>query len=127
MPIMQSCAEPERFTNVLYAAIGTLTGVYIFFGIFGYCAYGNSVEPIVTENLPPAALSTIIMKFVFSLNLICGFSIVIAPANTIAEHWLIDRCVSNSNKFWATNCSRFLVCFLVVFVGLKLANKIDKF
>ena len=40
MPIMQSCEKPDKFIYVLYAAILSLTLVYIFFGTFCCLSYG---------------------------------------------------------------------------------------
>lgn len=43
MPVMHACSEPEKFVTLLYAAIGTLTVVFVFFGTFCYLAYGNEI------------------------------------------------------------------------------------
>jgi solute carrier family 36 (proton-coupled amino acid transporter) len=127
MPIMQSSAEPKRFINLLYAAIATLTTIYIFFSVFCYCAYGYNLQPIVTENLPPAAATTIAIKFLFCLNLIFTYSITIAPANKILEHWLFSKCVPKNKRYWPVNFSRFFLCLIVIYIGLELASKIEKF
>lgn len=127
MPIMQSCAEPLRFINLLYAAIGTLTIIYILFGVGLYAAYGYEVQPIVTENLPPAAISTLVIKFLFCINLMFGYSITIAPANRILEHWLFSGIAKGQKKYLLQNGSRFLVCLTGIYIAVELASKIDKF
>ena len=42
MPIMQASESPESFKSTLYAAITTLTLIYIFFGGVGYLAFGSA-------------------------------------------------------------------------------------
>ena len=39
MPIMQSCAEPEKFLSMFYAAMATLTTIYIVYGTYCSVAY----------------------------------------------------------------------------------------
>lgn len=132
MPIMQSCEEPKKFLSVLYAAIGTLTILYIFFGTFCCMSYGKFLQPLVTENLPTKSVVTSVVKILFCMNVIFGYSIIIAPANRIMEMWLF----SGSERFqngpswqrkWAKNASRLLIASLAIILALFLAEKLDKF
>ena len=82
MPIMQSCAAPDKFVSILIAAIFTLTAVFIFFGELCYLAWGaNLNKPIVTEMLPPTSVVVMIMKLLFCINLLFSYAINVYPAN----------------------------------------------
>jgi solute carrier family 36 (proton-coupled amino acid transporter) len=127
MPIMQSCAEPKKIITILEAAIATLTGVFLVFGTLCYVAYGSDLQPIVTENLPPASPVTITFKLLFSFNVIFGYSITIAPANKIFENWIFGRRQKTKALYWAKNISRLFICLSATVIATELATKIDKF
>lgn len=127
MPIMQSCACPEKFNEIVVRAVMTLAFVYCFFGTFCYLALGSTMPAYVTEVLPPTNIGTIMIKFLFSLNLIFGFAITINPTTTILEGWLLKGWASTKKKYWTKNLIRFLVCAAVCIVSVTLSAKIDKF
>lgn len=78
MPIMQSSENPEQFKQSLHWAIATLTAIYILFGGLGYLTWGGSpIEAYSTEMLPADNLAVIIMKFLFSFNLVPTYAITI--------------------------------------------------
>ena len=81
MPIMQQTAEPKKFIGLLYAALTTLTIIYISFGMICFLSYGDNIQNLITENLPPNAVSTIVIKVLYSINVIFGYAISIKPAN----------------------------------------------
>lgn len=47
-----SMAERGKFRRVLSWAFLGITSAYVFFGIFGYLAYGDETKDIITLNLP---------------------------------------------------------------------------
>ena len=54
MPIMQTCAEPQKFDKILIYAILTLSLIFIGFGNLCYFTYGSDMDkPLITEMLPP--------------------------------------------------------------------------
>ena len=62
--------------------------------------------------------------------MIAGYSIVIAPANKILEHWLFKGSFGPEQKnqrHWAKNLSRFLIALMTVVLAIFLADKITQF
>ena len=127
MPIMQSCATPEKFTKIVIYAVMTLAVVYCFFGTFCYLALGSTMPALVTGVLPPDNIGTVILKFLFSLNLIFGFAITINPTSTIMEGWLLKHMASTKTKYWCKNLIRFFICSAVCIMSVTVSKKIDKF
>ena len=63
----------------------------IFYGSFAeICVFswGSTLYPYVTENLNAENTVVIILKFTFSLNLLCTYPICIQPTNMAIENWL---------------------------------------
>ena len=78
--------------------------------------------------LPADNMAVIMMKFLFSLNLICSFPIAIQPTNIALESWLCGCLKKRSSVlYWMQNFSRFLVCLSAIILATCLADKIDKF
>jgi proton-coupled amino acid transporter len=127
MPIMQSCAEPDKFIRLLVMAIFSLTVLYIWFGYVCYFAFGASTDPIVTEMLPSTSPFTLAIKVVFCLNLVFGYSICINPTNTIIESWMFGGMKATTTRKWFKNISRTFVCFLSIILAVQLGESINKF
>lgn len=125
MPIMHRSRNPESFVKVLMIAIGTLTSVYVFFGVICCLAHGSSTNVIITEMLPPSALTTTI-KMLFCVNLIFTYSIYIYPTNAIIEGWLLPG-PETPGKKWAKNLSRALVCAAAASTAILLEGNLDNF
>lgn len=88
MPIMATCDDPQGFKSILTYAFATLICLYTLFPEFVYYAFGSEMDQaIITELLPSDSIIVILMKFGFSLNLVCSFPIVIYPANAAVERW----------------------------------------
>lgn len=82
MPVLATSEKPERFKEMLIYAFITLVFIFIAFSELCYIAWGsNDDQPIITEMLPEDNVGVILIKFLFSLNLVCSFPIVIFPAN----------------------------------------------
>ena len=104
MPVMHSSESPETFKSTLISAIATLTVIYIVFGGLGYLAWGQSeIQPYSTDMLPASNIAVIVMKFLFSLNLICSYSITIQPANQILGNWFCSKAPKGKCKYWLKN------------------------
>ena len=128
MPIMQTCAQPEKFTKILTYAIFTLCLIFVAFGNLCYFTYGGNMNaPIITEMLPPQDKTVIATKLLFIVNLLCSYAICIYPTNTIIESWLFDRSNKSKTVYWLQNLSRTCVIILAAFLGVALADRIDKF
>ena len=113
---------------LLYAII-TLVIVYIAFDELCYFTWGSDMnEPIITQMLPADSVTVILIKFMYSLNLLCSYAIFIYPANIVFEQWLCKCFAKDRTRlYWAQNFSRFVVTLLAAVLGVTLASKIDKF
>lgn len=80
MPIMQKAKNPKNFVRLLVLTITFLTCLYIYFGSICYLAYGAKLVPIITEMLPSGYFASI-LKIMFCVNLVFGYSICINPTN----------------------------------------------
>ena len=128
MPIMQTCATPEKFSRILFFAIITLSVIYAAFGNLCYLTYGSSLnKPMITEMLPPTDPIVIAIKLCFILSLFCSYAIFINPTNTIIESWIFGKKSSPMSSYYARNFSRFIVCISAAILGVALSEKIDKF
>lgn len=131
MPVMAASEQPERFKEMLTYAVLTLIVVYSIFSEVSYMAWGDTLdEPLVTEMLPADNVSVILIKFLYSLNLICSFPIAIQPTFTAVEAWFCGcLCLRERQTclYWVQNFSRFLVCISAIVIATCLADKIDKF
>ena len=107
-------------------AIFLLTILYIFFGSICYLAYGEDTNPIITEMLP-INIYTSILKVLFCINLVFGYSICIQPTNIILESWLFKNFVVSRKRSYLKNLSRFIVCALAAIIAVNLKDQIDKF
>ena len=77
--------------------------------------------------LPASNIAVIVMKFLFSLNLICSYSITIQPANQILGNWFCSKAPKGKCKYWLKNLQRMLVVLVSVVIAMTVADKIDKF
>jgi solute carrier family 36 (proton-coupled amino acid transporter) len=99
MPIMKSTEKPEKFGNILIAAIATLVSIFVIFGLLGSLAYGSAFsEQMVTEMLPTDSTPVIIMKLCMVVSLFCSYAIYILPCNIIIDGWLSGIMKKDSSK-----------------------------
>ncbi|KAJ3694699.1 hypothetical protein LUZ60_000076 [Juncus effusus] len=79
-----SMAERSKFKWVLAQAFVAITSTYVFFGIFGYLAYGDETKDIITLNLPNNWL-TAAVKIGLCIALSFTFPIMMHPIHEIIE------------------------------------------
>mmetsp|Transcript_24574 Transcript_24574/g.32917 ORF Transcript_24574/g.32917 Transcript_24574/m.32917 type:complete len:145 (-) Transcript_24574:75-509(-) len=78
--------------------------------------------------LPADSVTVIIIKFLFSLNLVCSYAITIYPANQAVEEWFCGCLKKGSSRlYWMQNFSRVCVTMLAAICAVCLASKLDKF
>ena len=85
-----------------YAYI-TLIVLYVSFAELCYIAWGTNLDdPLITQMLPAENGAVILIKFLFSLNLLCSYPIIIGPTNTAVET-LLCGCLKNKKRtlYWA--------------------------
>ena len=102
--------------------------IYIIFGTIGYLTWGQSkIEAYSTEMLPSTNPAVIMMKFLFSFNLIFSYPLTIYPANEIFGQWFCSRTRKGNVRYWLKNLQRTIVVVLSVVIAISIADKIDKF
>lgn len=85
-------------------------------------------SPLITEMLPPADKVVVITKLLFIVNLICSYALTIYPTNQIIEGWIFGKTAEKSPLvYWLKNISRAAVAMTAMYLGVALADKIDKF
>ena len=98
MPVMATCDQPERFKEILTYAFVALMIFYVIYPELILYAWGSNLdENIATEMLPADSILVNVLKFVFSLNIVCSIPIVINPTNTAVERWLCS-CLSKKTN-----------------------------
>mmetsp|Transcript_41732 Transcript_41732/g.54960 ORF Transcript_41732/g.54960 Transcript_41732/m.54960 type:complete len:186 (+) Transcript_41732:1065-1622(+) len=102
MPIMATTEKPERFKAMLTYALITLTSIYICFALICYFAWGpeGMDQAIVTQMLPADSVTVVIIKMLYSMNILCSYAIVIFPANQTIEGWFFGCFSKNSKKLY---------------------------
>ena len=77
--------------------------------------------------LPADNLAVILMKFIFSFNLVFSYPLCIYPTNEIFGKWFCSNVRKGNWRYWLKNLQRTIVVVLSVVFALTIANKIDKF
>lgn len=124
---MKSSAAKEDFSKIFITALVFLTSFYISFGVICYFTYGeNLTEPIVLNMLPANNLLVGMTKLIYSVSLICSFPLAIYSVNSISERYIFNR---NKRKrvFAYQAIFRALVIICILYLAIKLADKLDKF
>lgn len=131
MPVLATCQNPHDFKRMLTYTFLTLVIFYVIYSEICVMAWGSNLHPYVTENLPSDNIGVILVKFFYSLNLVCSYPIVIYPTNITIETLFYPRPSRpghvSHRRYWAQNFTRFLVTATSVLLAAALASKIDKF
>ncbi len=127
LPVMDTCACPEKYPKILLLVLVVLTSTYIFFGQYCYTVYGNELTtPIVTENLPKGDIFVNVVKVLFCFNLIFTYPLVIYPTNMVVESYLFSGMTKKSPlRQWLKNLSRTVIVGITVVMSISLAAKLD--
>ncbi|KAJ4753035.1 Amino acid transporter ANT1 [Rhynchospora pubera] len=107
-----SMAERRKFRWVLGQAFVAITFTYVFFGIFGYLAYGDETRDIITLNLPNN-WSAAAVKLGLCIALTFTFPIMMHPIHEIVEAKL------QSNLFFQKICNS---CRAAEYVSVQIAR-----
>jgi len=142
MPCMQACECPEKFNSIQIAAVATVTGTFVVYGTLAYLAYGNMEEQMVTQILPQGDIIVKVLVVLIIIILILSYPLTVNPANTIFEHYTVDKWFPRTPKEhisirhhdvnyqlrkWTKNLSRFFICISAAYLGIELSNVLDKF
>ena len=77
LPVRNSMRNPESFKLIWGAACTAVAVLYLCFGCLGYVAFGDSVDEIITMNLPHGPL-TVSIKVSLCVGLLFTYPIMCA-------------------------------------------------
>lgn len=113
----------------------TVLGIYLLFGFSVLFAYGNvlSLDSIITQTITrlegkgEVDYFIIVIKVLFSFNLIFSYPLVIFPANMILEDNLYKGWPKSPRRKWAKNLNRAIMVIFTVIISILMASQLDKF
>lgn len=92
LPIMEITENQERYPVVVFSVLTTVVVSYLFFGELTYVTWGSDLGTIVTENIPINTPFNEYFKaviiFVFCINLIFSYPLMLFPANVALENYI---------------------------------------
>ena len=121
LPIESSVKEPKKFPAVLGIGIFSITFVYIIYGVFGYCAYGEETQEIITLNLPQNWLSKLV-RTCMCVGLYFTFPLMLVPVYEITDRLMLswawfERSVSPAKQRAMVDVLRVAVVLLIGLLG----------
>ena len=126
MPLMGATKNRENFSTILAYAMGFLCIIYIMFANLCYYTYGESLEkPIIMEMMPADNKIIMIVKFLFIINLVFSYPLIIFITNLIIESYTFPKSVLKGKP----NCRKYMKNVersFVLLIGIVLAIYFDK-
>lgn len=93
LPIQDITADKEGYFKIICITCTLITTVYLIFA--EYCLFAwfeefkvNPDKPLITDYLPNASIFCDIVKFLFAIQLVISYTLVIYPANMIVESYI---------------------------------------
>jgi len=128
MPVMQACDCPEKFSDILNAALMTLCSAFAIFGTLSYLAFGNMKAQMATQMLPQGDLIVKMMIVGYVVLLVFSYPLTINPTNTIIDFYTSEKCMKKSStcRTYVKNISRVITCLTAAYLGIEFADKLDK-
>ncbi|KAF8113282.1 hypothetical protein N665_0052s0005 [Sinapis alba] len=116
LPLESEMKDKEKFGKVLALSMGVIALIFGAFGVLGYMAFGDETMDIITANLGPG-LVTSLVKLGLCINLFFTFPLMMNPVFEIVERrfWSGMYCV------WL----RWLLVLAVTLVALLVPNFAD--
>ncbi|CAK9315434.1 unnamed protein product [Citrullus colocynthis] len=116
LPLESETKDKEKFGRVLGLSMAFITFLYGTFGTLGYFAFGQDTKDMITGNLGPGFISTVV-KLGLCINLFFTLPLMMNPVYEIVER-----------RFWGGRYClwlRWLLVFLVSLVALLVPNFAD--
>ena len=116
LPLESEMKDKEKFGKVLALSMGIIALIFGAFGVLGYMAFGDETMDIITANLGPGLVSSLV-KLGLCINLFFTFPLMMNPVFEIVERrfWSGMYCV------WL----RWLLVLAVTLVALLVPNFAD--
>jgi len=112
LPIKRSMKRPERFERLVATSMAGLCVLVWSIGALGYLAFGNDVEPFVTNELPTKGLLGPLVRIMYSLAILATYPLQLFPGTLILEEYLIEPMglVPSKRKVAKNGLRMFVVC-----------------
>ncbi|ONK68792.1 uncharacterized protein A4U43_C05F16080 [Asparagus officinalis] len=123
LALERSMAKSSKFPWVLLQAFLGIAIAYIVFGSFGYLAYGEETQEIITLNLPNN-WTTIIVKVGLCIAITFTIPMIMHPIHEIIElklrscRWSQNLCHNSQTKGWLiSQVARLFVIVLLTMLA----------
>ncbi|KAJ4837928.1 Amino acid transporter avt3a [Turnera subulata] len=116
LPLEAEARDKHKFGRVLGLCMGITSVIYAAFGVLGYFAFGEETRDIVTTNLGPGVISSIV-QIGLGVNLFLTFPLMMNPVYEVVERRFCD----SRYCLWL----RWLVVLVVSLVALLVPNFAD--
>jgi|EP00624_Nannochloropsis_granulata_P005444 proton-coupled amino acid transporter len=125
LPIKRSMKRPERFEKLVATSMAGLCVLVWSIGAVGYLAFGNDVEPFVTNELPTTGLLGPAVRIMYSLAILATYPLQLFPGTLILEEYLVEPMgLVPSKRKVAKNGLRMCVvcctCLTAIYAGKAL-------
>lgn len=125
LPIKRSMKRPERFEPLVITSMASLCVLVWCIGALGYLAFGNEVEPFVSNELPKKGILGPAVRIMYSVAIICTYPLQLFPGTLILEEYIIEPCkLPPPRRKVAKNLLRLLVvvgtCMTAIYAGKAL-------
>lgn len=127
LPIKRSMQRPQHFERLVVCCMSGILVIVWCIGALGYLAFGNGVEPFISNELPTKGFLGPMVRVLYSLAIMCTYPLQIFPGTLILEEYLIEPCgLPAPKRKAAKNCLRTLVvvatCVTAIYAGKALDN-----
>ncbi|EOX90639.1 Transmembrane amino acid transporter family protein [Theobroma cacao] len=116
LPLELEAKYKEKFGKVLAFCMAFISSLYGAFGILGYLAFGEETKDIITTNLGPGVVSTVV-QLGLCINLFFTFPLMMNPVYEVVERRICD----SRYCLWL----RWVVVLGVSLVALTVPNFAD--
>jgi len=119
----------ENFSRYLATTLAGVCGFFIVFSCFGYAAFGEQTESVITLNLPHNSKNqwwVACLQIGYSLALVLTFPLMLFPATRLMEAKLFGRWPKSPKRKWSKNGFRALLCAICCAISYAFANQLDK-
>ena len=130
MPLMSASKNRKDFGTLLATAMGFLCIVYILFANLCYYTFGKDLDnPIITEMMPAGNKIIMVVKFLFMLNLVFSYPLIIFITNIILESYSFSKGTLKRKpkcRYYLKNLQRSFVLFLGIICAIYFRKTLDK-
>lgn len=130
LPIQDITANKEQYFTIICYTCAAITAVYVIFAEFCLMAWYERFDtsmPLITDYLPADSVFCWIIKFLFSIQLIISYTLVIYPANMIIENFLFKSWPKTRKRQMCKNFTRACLIIFTIVLALIIYNKLSDF